>query len=286
MLVTTNILLSYNAPDEIVEYFKSKYPDGIELEKLFDNEEKLELLHFVVKYLKISEQEKSKYNIKCRITDSENVYNSQLINGSRYIVNSAEVNYSELVHESQSIYYSKSIYDSREVKNSVDVWKSSGVYDSKKIMLSENIFNSEDIIYSRDVSWSQVINNSNSIEGSKAIYKSNNIINSCFCGFCNDLSNSLFCLNLHGKNYQIFNKDVNANEFETAREELLRKLEKEDFNFISVDSLGYYAKDKYKISVRFDYMFRNLSSDFCNWVSSLPNYSEELFLALFFKGSN
>lgn len=283
MLVTTNILLSYNAPDEIIEYFESKYPDGIELEELFDNEEKLELLHFVVKYLKISEQEKSKYNIRCKITDSENVYNSQLINGSRYIVNSVEVNYSELVHESQSIYYSKFIYNSSEVKDSVDVWESNGVYDSNKIMLSENIFDSEDIIYSQDVSWSQVINNSQNIEGAKAIYKSNNITNSFFCGFCNDLENSLFCLGIDGKNYQIFNKEVSPAVFERVREELLSKLLHEEFNFISVNAAGYYPEDRYKTSVRFDHMFENLSSEFYGWISTLPNYSEDIFLSLFFR---
>ena len=283
MLVTTNILLSYDASDSIVSYFEQKYPDGIELEKLFTEEDNLELLHFVVKYLKINEQEKNRYNRKCKIVDSTEVYNSKLVNGSKYIVNSEEVNYSELVHESQGIYYSKFVYNSREVKNSVDVWESSGVYDSNKIMLSENVFDSQDVIYSQDVSWSQVINNSQSIEGSKAIYKSNNITNSFFCGFCNNLENSLFCLGIDGKNYQIFNKDVNPAVFERVREELLSKLLSEEFNFISVNSAGYYPEDRYKTSVRFDHMFENLSSEFYGWVSTLPNYSEDLFLSLFFR---
>lgn len=282
MLVTTNILLNYDAPQDLVEYFENKYPDGIESVKLLEDE-RLDLLHFIVKYLKISEQEKLIYNRKCKITDSINIYNSELVNGSSYIVNSINVNFSELVHNSQNVSYSKFIYNADEIRDCADVWESNNIDNSNKIMLSQNVSNSEDVIYSQDVYWSQVINNSQNIEGAKAIYKSNNITNSFFCGFCNDLENSLFCLGINGKNYQIFNKDVNPQIFEETREILLARLQNEDFNFISINPSGYYPEDRYKTSVRFDHMFENLSSEFYGWISTLPNYSEEVFLSLFFR---
>lgn len=282
MLVTTNILINYDAPSELVNYFETKYPDGIELIDLLQTE-RLELLHFIIKYLKVNEQEKLIYRQRCKITDSSNVYNSTLINGSNYIIDSTNINFSELVHNSKDISYSKFVYSSTNVKDSSDVWESNIVLNSKNIMLSKNVNNSDDVLYSTDVFWSQVINNSSNIEGAKAIYKSNNITNSYFCGFCNNLNNSLFCLNLNGKNYQIFNKDVKPYVFEETREMLLARLQSEDFKFISVDPSGYHPKDRYKTFVRFDHMFENLSSEFYGWVSTLPNYSEELFLSLFFR---
>lgn len=282
MLVTSNILVNYGAPEDLVTYFENEYPDGIETLELL-NDKRIDLVHFVIKYLKVNEGERIAYNRRCKITDSKNIYTSALVNGSKYVVNSADINYSEMIHNSKDIYYSKFVYDARDVKDSTDVWESQGVYDSNKVMLSKGVFNSEDIIYSQNVSWSQVINNSQNIEGAKAIYKSNNITNSFFCGFCNNLNNSLFCLGLEGKNYQIFNKEVEPSVFEQIREELLARLQSEDFNFISVNPSGYYPEDRYKTSVRFDHMFENLSSEFYGWVSTLPNYSEELFLSLFFR---
>ena len=283
MIVTSNLLVNYSAPNELIEYFEKQYPDGEDIEKIFTNETEFQLLHFIIKFLKVSDEVHKIYNKRCNIVNSFNIYSSRDITNSHYIVQSKDIQYSEMVKNSLNVFSSKFVYDSTNIKDSNDVWESRDVADSQKIMLSKNISDSQDVLSSQNIFWSFVINNSSNIEGARAIFKSNNITNSYFCGFCNNLNNSLFCINISNKNYQIFNGDVDALTFEKIRDQLLLKLRTEDFNFISVNASGYNAEERYKTSVRFDHMFENLSADFYGWVSSLPNYSEDLFMSLFFR---
>lgn len=282
MKITVNSLTIYGAPQELISYFEKTYPNGEEVEKIFADSN-LDLLHFIVKYFDLSKETKQLYEDKCEIETSSNVYNSKKVSRSKYIVGSSNIDCCGMVHDSENVSASTYIYNSTNVSSSSDVWESRNVQSSSKIMLSSEVLSSSDVLSSQNIYGSEVINNCSFIEGAKAIYKSNNLTNSYFCGFCNNLNNSIFCLNLNDKNYQIFNKDVDPNTFEVVREELLAKLVDEDFKFITVNPAGYYPEDRYKTSIRFDYMFENLSSDFYGWVGSLPNYSEELFLSLFFK---
>lgn len=282
MIITTNLLVNYDAPEDLIKYFEEKYPDGEEIDTLFENEQ-LNLLHFIIKYFEVPGAIKAKYAERCNIINSSNIYTSRNVINSHYIVNSAGVSHSEMIQDSMEVASSHFVYNSSYVTNSRDIWESRDIVDSTNIILSKSVDNSYDILSSQNIAWSQVINNSTNIEGAQAIYKSNNLMNCMFCGFCNNLNNSLFCIGINDKNYQIFNQDVDFNLFEQTREQLIIKLENEDFKFISVNPSGYHADERYKVSVRFDHMFENLSSEFYGWVSSLPNFSEELFMSLFFR---
>ena len=283
MKITSNLLLNYSAPDDLIEYFDQNYPDGEEIVTIFQNESKLQLLHFIIKFFHVSNEVRALYNQKCNIQGGIHIYNSKNINNSHYIVNSQNIQNSEMIQNSFDIYGSKFIYYSSHVKGSTDVWESRDVTTSQRIILSDDVVDSDNVLSSRHISWSSVINNCNNVDSSKAIYKSNNMLDSYFCGFCNNLSNSMFCVNHYDKNYQIFNKDVDILTFQRIYDQLLFKLQLEDFNFIKVNASGYRAEDRYKTSVRFDYMFDCLSADFYGWISTLPNYSEDLFMSLFFK---
>ena len=284
MKINSELLLNYGAPDEFLSFFDNNYPDGEEAGKIIlNNDVPISIIHFIRKFINLTPAQSKQYLDRCNIQDSNFVYNSENIFNSNNIINSKNIKISQWIQDSDNVTNSSNIYSSTDIKNGFEIWKSKMVRDSSKIILSENISDSDEVLYSHNINWSSIINYSSDIISSKAIYHSEEIENSFFCGFCAKVTNSLFCTNIENKNYYLFNAPVDPMKFEQLREELFARLINETFNFICVDSSEYYADKRYTTSVRFDTMFSNLSPDFWGWVGTLPNYSEEVFLRLFFK---
>lgn len=284
MKVTSDLLLNYGAPDAYIQYIDDNYKSEVELDELFAREDTpIDLLHFVVKYWKMPPAPYTNYLNKCQIVSSEKVYESEDIADSLSIVSSKHISDSNWVQNSINVEGSENVYGSEKVKDSKDVWNSQNVTNSFNIIASKNIISASEVLYSDNISWSHTINCSNDVSESIAIYKSSHVLHSFFCGFCENISNSLFCINQTFQNYQMFNAPVDPLTFERTLEELTARLQNENFNFIRVDESGYYPQQRYINSVRFDSMFKNLSPEFYGWIGTLPNYSEEVFLRLFFK---
>lgn len=283
MKITSDLLLNYGAPDAYIDYFDKNFKSEIDVEDLFAQDVPLDILHFIVKYWRLPRAQYEQYLDKCKIVESEKIYDSQDICDSVSVVDSEHVAASKWVQNSINIEDSENIYSSNDIKSSKDVWNSTNVNNSLIVVASKNIISSSEILYSDNISWSQTINCSNDISESIAIYKSSHILHSFFCGFCENMSNSLFCINQSFQNYSMFNAPVDPLTFERTLEELTARLQNENFNFIRVDDSGYYPQQRYINSVRFDTMFKNLSPEFYGWIGTLPNYSEEVFLNLFFK---
>lgn len=282
MKITSDLLLNYGAPDSYINYFE-QFKDGIEVDDLNIQDIPIDILYFIIKYWKLPAAQYEQYLNRCQIVNSKNIYHSIDIADSSHVIDSQHVSESEWVQNSKNIETSSNIYDCSNIVNSHDIWKSDKISNSNTIIASTNTDNSSEIIYSSEINWSNIINCSYYISESTAIYRSSNVLNSQFCGFCKRISNSLFCINQTDKNYQLFNAPVQPAVFERIQEELLARLQTETFNFIQIDDSGYYPQERYFTTIRFDSMFKNLSPEFYGWVGTLPNYSEEVFLSLFFK---
>lgn len=283
MKLTSELLFNYNAPDEFIAYFDSTFKDGIELDEFLQKEVPIKFLHFVVKYWKLTPAQQQLYLNKCNIQNSISIYNSINVLNSERVINSQNIANSTWIQNSDNVRDSSHIYNSLEINESNEIWRSKQVNNSNEIMSSHNITSSSQILQSENVTWSKIVDISSDVRESIAIYKSKNVENSFFCGFCENIANTLFCTNISNASYQLFNQPTNAVTFSRVLEELQSRLQNENFKFIYVDPSGYYPEQRYTASVRFDYMFNSLSPDFFGWIGTLPNFSEQVFLNLFFR---
>lgn len=283
MKITSDLLLNYGAPDAYIDYFDEKFKSEAYIDEVLKADVPIDLLHFIAKYWELDPSSKTLYLDRCEVVNSIRVYNSEDIADSENIVDSIHVADSQFIQNCNNIEESHHVYNSFNVKDSHDIWNCDNIESSDKLIACSDIQNSSEVLYSKRITWSQIINSSTDIDESVAIYKSDHMIRAMFCGFCAGLSNSMFCLNHSNANYQIFNKPVEPLIFERTWEELAAHLQDETFNFIRINNAGYYPQQRYISSIRFDLMFKNLSPEFYGWIGTLPNYSEELFLKLFFK---
>ena len=297
MIITLDLLKQYNACDSTYQYIKENYPDGAEAIVLArDSNISLDDLHFAVKYFDLDENELEEYRRICKIEKSKHVWESSKVYNSEVVFKSNHVDGSKFIFNSENITESTHVFNnslgisfSSEVVNSINVDNSSLVYESSKISVSN------EILRSKRISWSDVILYSSDISDSKFIYQSEELTNCYFCGFCKRCKNCIFCDGIEDEEYMIFNQKVSPKDFSEILEQLLNKitlneveLVKEEYpqengliSIVNKNSMRYI--ERYNISPRYDSVFDNLLPNFYGWVGSLPNYSEDVFINLFFR---
>lgn len=289
MKVTVELLERYNACAQGINFIKEKYPDGAEiLEIAKDPNLPIEFAHFARKYFPLSEEEVEVYNQICRVVNSKKVLNSTGVYNSSYVFNSKEVVDSSNISDSSNIEDGTNINNSEWVRCSQEVWSSKFVNWSHKIIHSTNITNSWQVAHSSHVDWGHNILYSIGIKDSSFIYKSHDLTHCDFCGFMVGSSDCMFCCGLEGARHQIFNKEVSEEEYRRAYEELLFQLEVEISKFIIINESRSILKptERFVYENRFDSIFNGLSDEFYGWISTLPNYNDEVFLNLFFRDQN
>ena len=264
---------------------QANYPNGAEAIEIMQRKDiPLHFLHFGRQYLDVNDEEIQLYKQICRIDDkSRYIWYSNDVSNSTGLMNAHHVNNSSFVRDSFQINNSNHIYNSNNISNCDDIAHSTNVKDSNKILESHDIAESNDVARSNFISWSSSILNSFLLEDCSFIYKSDNLNDCHFCGFIKNSKHCLFCTELKDKEYYIFNHEVSPTVYEKYREELLLQLQAETPCMINVFSTKYTAEERFELSTRFDTVFNGLSDAFYGWIGTLPNYSDEIFINLFFK---
>ena len=285
MRITVDLLKQYNACKQGIDFMQANYPNGAEAIEIMQREDvPLEFLHFGRQYLDVNDEEIQLYKQICRIDDnSHNVWYSNDVNNSTGLMHTHHVNNSSFVRDSFQINNSNYIYNSSNISNCDNVAHSTNIKDSNKILESHDIAESNDVARSNFISWSSAILNSFLLEDCSFIYKSDNLKDCHFCGFMKNSKHCLFCTELEDQEYYIFNHKVSPSVYEKYREDLLLQLQAENPCMINVFHTKYTAEARFELSARFDNIFNGLSDIFYGWVSTLPNYSDEVFINLFFK---
>ena len=284
MKVTTELLEYYNAPEEYVEFLKGKYPSGIEFTQLVDSGlATTELLHYIRQYCELTEEEFKLYESFCNIKNSDNIWYSQTVSNSKNLYSSEGVVNSNFVRNSSDVYDSTNIYNSSFIKNSEEVAHSTDIKNSYKVMESQSIDYSHDIARSNQIAWSNNILNSSHLDDCSFVYKGNDLVDCHFCGFVNNSRRCLFCTNIKDKEYYIFNKEVSPAEYEEFKEILISKTEDEKSGLILINQSKHLSEERFRLNRRFDSIFNGLSKEFYGWVGTAPNYSDDVFLNLFFR---
>lgn len=285
MRITVDLLKRYNACKQSIDFMQANYPNGAEAIEIMQRKDiPLHFLHFGRQYLDVNDEEIQLYKQICRIDDkSRYIWYSNDVSNSTGLMNAHHVSNSSFVRDSFQINNSNHIYNSNNISNCNDIAHSTNIKDSNKILESHDIAESNDVARSNFISWSSAILNSLLLEDCSFIYKSDNLNDCHFCGFIKNSKHCLFCTELEDKEYYIFNHEVSPTIYEKYREELLLQLQAETPCMINVFSTKYTAEERFELSTRFDTVFNGLSDAFYGWIGTLPNYSDEVFINLFFK---
>lgn len=285
MKITVDLLKQYNACKQDIDFMQANYPNGAEAIEIMQREDvPLEFLHFGRQYLDVNDEEIQLYKQICRIDDkSRYIWYSNDVSNSTGLMHTHHVSNSSFVRDSFQINNSEHIYNSNNVFNCDDVAHSTNIKNSNKILESHDVAESKDVARSNLISWSSSILNSFLLEDCSFIYKSDNLKDCHFCGFMKNSKHCLFCTELEDEEYYIFNHKVSPSAYEKYREELLLQLQAETPSMINVFNTKYTAEERFELSVRFDNVFNGLSDVFYGWIGTLPNYSDGVFIDLFFK---
>lgn len=283
MKITSKLLEKFDAPEEFKEVFHKNYPSGAELAEIIKNMN-LDCLYFLKKYFSFTKEEVEIYNKRCNIDENSSlIWESHDIEFSKDIARSSDIRDSTHVKDSVKVDKSNDIYSSSNVQRSENIILGENVKRSSCLISCKNASNSTNAFAANDISWSNNIMSSKSIEESSFIYSSENLEDCFFCGFCENLKHCLFCLGLTEGEYMIFNEEVSPEEFMDWKEELLLVLSAEKSEFIKINYQNHVQEKRLTFSSRFDSIFNGLSKKFYGWVGNVINFSDDLFLGLFFR---
>jgi len=283
MKITPNMIEERYAPTELGKLIREKYSSGVKVIDLLDEELSLSSLHFIRDSFTLDDKELKKYFFLCGIDlESKYVYDSDNVESSAHVLKSSNIIDSDYIFTGTDILNSSQVYNSLNVKNSSNINYSKDIVDSSEIYNCTDIRESNKILDSHKVSWSTNITFSEEISDSRFIYRSINLIESLFCGFCKNSHHLLFCSGIENESYMIFNQKVDLQTFENWKENLYMILSSEKSDFLSINQ-NLFFEDRFNISRRFDAIFDGLSPKFYGMVGNFPNYSEDIFLQIFFK---
>ena len=284
MKIEVKDLEKYGAEKADIKLFEKTFPNGAEALEIFEINEFLNLSHFIWTHFSLSEREKEKYLEVFKIEDSKYTFNSSNIKKSNFIFDSTSVEESDYVIGSNNIKDSNNINNSLDVFRSENIYKSAHIKNSEKVIGSENISTSFNIVNSKNITWGNCIINSSNIDEGEYLYKCDKLVGCEFCGFVTNSENCLFCYGVDSTRNQIFNQEVDLQEFDRIKEELLYRLGLENPTFIQIDNSMpiVFPNSRFNYTYRFDGVFNGLSDEFYGWISTIPQYNEDIFINLFF----
>lgn len=273
--------------NEMLERFGVKFSKDVDEMEFSDAILKelipMKVFHYIRKYYRLTEEELTLYYDLCCIVNSENVWDSSNIANSKNLFNSYNVEDSNFVRDSEDVGISSNIYNSTSVNNSCEVAHSNDINRSAIIIESQNVEYSCNIARSHDIKWSKVVLNSSNLDGCNYVYMSQDLIDCSFCGFMKNSRHCMFCVGLEDKEYYIFNKPVSQKEYELIEDKLVALLEAEESTMIRLNESKHTAEERFELNRRLDSIVNGLSKEFFGWVGTLPNYSDDVFLDLFFR---
>ena len=285
MKLTLELLSNYNANPLYVEYLNGIGLLGADLKEILQHEGvPIDFLHFLKKYLDFDEEEISIYNQICRVDEgSRNIWYSKDVKNSANLMRSSYVTDSSNVRDSEDVYNSRFVFNSTSIKDSKNISDSENVSDSDTVLKSRDVSMSEQVARSKSIDWCENVFWSARLRDCSFIYQSEDLDTSHFCGFVKNSDHCLFCSGIENKSYYIFNEEVTPQEFEEVLSTLLEMLNVESAPMIKVNDDGLIATERFTFSPRYDSIFDGLSKEFYGWIGTLPNYSDDKFLSLFFR---
>ena len=262
LLITPQLLSTYNADPLSINFLKKHYEEGAFLSQIFRDEFydlPLEFVHWMYYNLPLTENDKKDYLTYVNIVDTMGFYSSYYIKNSFMIADSLFCENSEYILNSSHINNSSLIYSSEDVSDSTQVVDSRLITSSSYISKSNNIENSQGVLFSEDIYDSSNIGYSSSIYNSGLLVRCDNTFDSFLSRNLESCSNKLLCLDLKDDSeYMILNEKVSERRFKTLVDIFKKQLG---------DKIYYVNKIK-----------EGNKSEFASWVIPLRTNLPDLLL--------
>ena len=290
MYLNLEALDRYQIEEEIKEWFARHFPNGGELIDIISHKYVTpEILHWLYANLTFTNEERTVYWEKLQIDCEETatIYECDHIKNCKWVTHSSRVEDSEFV------------FSSENVSNSEDISLSEDVSDSQRIFGSEFVYSSERIAHSKNVTDSRNIVNSDYVVNSHSIMNASAVTNSAFvggwltgktrqikdCRFimeCNNLKRSLFCYKISDGEYMIFNKQVDAADYELIVKQLDKILAEYEAEVVVNGEWPCHTipLDVPKTQRNIIKQYGQLPSSFWRWVKTLPGYNPFILYAI------
>ena len=218
------------------------------------------------------------------IKNSTDIYRSSRITNCSHISSCDNIQDSNYVFDSFDVTDSSFIYKSDDIHRSIEIWDSFTIQDSRYIFSSDHIENSKAIAHCANIKDGLNLQETYRAVNAKFCFESSDLIDCSFCTQSYDLTNAMFCTEVSNLDFAIFNQKISSQEYEAIHEDL-------EFRLLMENSPSFYTVKRQILSIpdaryQLNYgpgaVFSGLSKNFFGWIGTLPNYSEELFLKIFF----
>jgi len=218
------------------------------------------------------------------IKNSTDIYKSTRITNSSHISASDNIQDSNYIFKSFDITDSSFVYKSDNICRSIEVWDSYAIHDSRYVFSSNHVRNSKAIANCANIKDGLNLQETYRADNAKFCYLSSDLIDCSFCTQSYDLTSAMFCTEVSNLDFAIFNQKVSSQEYETIHEDL-------EFRLLMENAPSFYTikrqmlstpEARYQLNYEPGAIFSGLSKNFFGWIGTLPGYSEELFLKIFF----
>lgn len=290
MFLTQEILEQHKACDNGKAWFKRHFSEGGELtDVMLHKYATAEFLHWGYTHLPTTKEEQAIYwkklNIECE--DLETIYKCDNIKNSKWIARSSFVTDSEFVFSSKNVESSNNISSSNDVNDSHQIFGSDFIYSSERVLMSKNVTEGHNIVNSDYVVNSHSIMNSAAVTNSAFVNSwssgSTKQIKNCrFIMDCINLKNSLFCHKISDGEYLIFNKQVEAADYELVVKQLDKILQNYETQLITTKEWpsNTIPLDTPTIQRNVLKQYIGLPASFWRWVQTLPWYDPTVLYAI------
>jgi hypothetical protein len=290
MFLTLETLEQYNACDNGKKWFARHFPDGGELMDVLNHRFVTpEFLHWGFTHLSTTPEEQAVYWDKLKIDceDKHTIYKCDHLHNVRWATRSSHIEDSEFV------------FSAKNVTNSEDISLSEDVSDSRRIFGSEFVYSSKRIAHSKNVTDSRNIVNSDYVVNSHSIMNASAVTNSAFvdswlaggskqikdCRFimdCKNLKHSLFCYKINYGDYMLFNKQIDATDYELIVKQSDKILEGYESELVVDGEWPSHTipLDAPRIQRNIIQQYSKLPSSFWRWVKTLPGYDPAILYAI------
>lgn len=282
MFITIDTLEKFEACEHGKKWFERHFPNGAELIDVINHRTVTpEILHWGYTNLATTAEEKAAYLAKINVycDNIESIYESHNIKNSVWVSRSSEVENSSFVFSSKSITDCEDILSSEEVSNSRNIYSSEFVYDSAKVFDSKNINNSTNIVNSDYVVNSRSVMNAATVTNSAFVNgwlpgETKQIRDCRFIMACSNLKHSLFCCNIHDGEYMMFNKQIDASDYEIIIKQLDRILADYCSELVVDNEWPSHriVLDSPRLQRNIIKQYDHLPKPFWRWVKTLPGY--------------
>ncbi len=290
MFLTNKILKQYEACENGIKWFDRHFPNGAELIDVINHRTTTpEFLHWGYSHLVTTEEEKEAYwaklNVHC--DNIRTVYKSNDVADSEWVSCSSQVEGSAYVFSSKEVYSSADVLSSSSVQDSRKIYDSEFVYSSNRIYLSQNVTNSHNIVHSNYVVNSHSVMNSAAVTNSAFVDGwlpggSKQIKDCRFIMECTNLKHSLFCHRINDGEYMIFNKPMDASDYEVIVSQLDRMLQNYESELVIGNEWPNHTipLDAPTMQRNISKQYAALPASFWRWVKTLPGYDPAVLYAI------